>query len=59
MGLYRYAENRAALLDGVTELVLNELAVFPDDPDWQAQLRRIAHDLRHLALRHPNVVPLP
>lgn len=58
MGLYRYAENRAALLDGVSELVLNELAIIPDDPDWQAQLRRIAHDLRHLALRHPNVVPL-
>ena len=58
MGLYRYAENRAAVLDGVSELVLNELAIFPDDPDWQAQLRRIAHDLRLLALRHPNVVPL-
>ncbi len=58
MGLYRYAENRAALLDGVSEMVLKELAIFPDDPDWQAQLRRIAHDLRLLALRHPNVVPL-
>ena len=58
MSLYRYAENRAALLDGVSELVLNELAIFPNDPDWQAQLRRIAHDLRSLALRHPNVVPL-
>ncbi len=58
MSLYRYAANRAALLDGVTELVLNELAIFPDDKDWQTQLRRIAHDLRRLALRHPNVVPL-
>ncbi|GGH91155.1 TetR/AcrR family transcriptional regulator C-terminal domain-containing protein [Arthrobacter liuii] len=58
MSLYRYAANRAALLDGITELVLNELAIFADDPDWQAQLRRIAHDLRLLALRHPNVVPL-
>jgi AcrR family transcriptional regulator len=58
MSLYRHAANRAALLDGVTEIVLNELAIFPDDPDWQAQLRRIAHDLRLLALRHPNVVPL-
>ena len=58
MSLYRYAANRAALLDGVSELVLNELAIFPDDPDWQAQLRKIAHDLRLLALRHPNVVPL-
>ena len=58
MGLYRYAANRAALLDGVTELVQDELAIFGDDPDWQGQLRRIAHDLRLLALRHPNVVPL-
>jgi AcrR family transcriptional regulator len=58
MSLYRYAANRAALLDGVTETVLNELAIFADDPDWQSQLRKIAHDLRLLALRHPNVVPL-
>jgi AcrR family transcriptional regulator len=58
MSLYRYAENRAALLDGVSELVLNELAIFPADPYWKAQLRRIAHDLRLLALRHPNVIPL-
>ncbi|WP_440915784.1 TetR/AcrR family transcriptional regulator C-terminal domain-containing protein [Crystallibacter degradans] len=58
MSLYRYAENRAALLDGVTELVLSELAIVPDDRVWQEQLRRIAHDLRLLALRHPNVVPL-
>jgi AcrR family transcriptional regulator len=58
MSLYRYAENRAALLDGVSELVLDELEIFPHDPDWKEQLRRIAHDLRRLALRHPNVVPL-
>ncbi|GGH97066.1 TetR family transcriptional regulator [Arthrobacter liuii] len=58
MSLYRYAENRAALLDGVSELVLNQLKVHPEDPDWKAQLREIAHDLRTLALRHPNVVPL-
>ncbi|MBT2565316.1 TetR/AcrR family transcriptional regulator C-terminal domain-containing protein [Arthrobacter sp. ISL-85] len=58
MSLYRYAANRADVLDGVTEIVLDELAIFADEPDWQAQLRRIAHDLRLLALRHPNVVPL-
>ena len=58
MSLYRYAANRAALLDGVSEMVFDELAIFPGDPDWQAQLRKIAHDLRLLALRHPNVVPL-
>jgi AcrR family transcriptional regulator len=58
MSLYRYAENRAALLDGVSELVLNKLPIHPEDPDWKAQLRRIAHNLRRLALEHPNVVPL-
>ncbi|WP_426764572.1 TetR/AcrR family transcriptional regulator C-terminal domain-containing protein [Pseudarthrobacter sp. 1G09] len=58
MSLYRYAENRAALLDGVAERVLDELPVQPDDPDWKAQLRHIAHGLRRLALEHPNVVPL-
>lgn len=58
MSLYRYAGNRAALLDGVTELVLDELTIFPYDKDWQTQLRRIAYDLRLLSLRRPNVVPL-
>lgn len=58
MSLYRYAENRAALLDGVSELVLNQLPIHPEDPDWKAQLRSIAHNLRMLALKHPNVVPL-
>ncbi|WP_045730679.1 TetR/AcrR family transcriptional regulator C-terminal domain-containing protein [Pseudarthrobacter chlorophenolicus] len=58
MSLYRYAENRAALLDGVAELVLEDLSIKKDDPDWKAQLRQLAHDLRLLAIRHPNVVPL-
>lgn len=58
MSLYRYANGRAELLDGVSELVLNELPINADDPDWQAQLRRIAHDFRDLALKHPHVVPL-
>lgn len=58
MSLYRYAENRAALLDGVSELVLNDLSIQSEDPDWKAQLRLIAHNLRLLALEHPNVVPL-
>jgi AcrR family transcriptional regulator len=58
MSLYRYAENRAALLDGVSELVLDELPIRAEDPDWKAQLRHIGHNLRRLALKHPNVVPL-
>jgi AcrR family transcriptional regulator len=58
MILYRHAPNKAALLDGVAEVVLAQLTVDSADPDWAAQLRTVARDYRALALAHPNVVPL-
>ena len=56
--LYRHLPNKAAVLDGVAEIVLAQLAVDTADPDWVAQLRIVAHEFRRLALAHPNVVPL-
>jgi len=58
MTLYRHAANKAALLDGVTETVLEQLEVDSTDPDWAGQLRTVARDFRRLALAHPQVVPL-
>ncbi|MBT8161947.1 TetR/AcrR family transcriptional regulator C-terminal domain-containing protein [Arthrobacter sp. GN70] len=58
MVVYRHAAGRKELLDGVAELVLDELETFPDDLHWHGQLRRIAHALRRVCLRHPNAVPL-
>jgi AcrR family transcriptional regulator len=58
MVLYRHTPNKAALLDGVAEIVLAQLKVDPADPDWAGQLRAIARDYRRLALAHPRVVPL-
>ncbi|MBF6327652.1 TetR/AcrR family transcriptional regulator C-terminal domain-containing protein [Nocardia transvalensis] len=58
MVLYRHAANKAALLDGVTEIVLGQLTVDSADPDWRHQLRVIAREFRRLAVAHPNVVPL-
>lgn len=58
MALYRYAPNRAALLDGVVEQVLDQLEVPDGDGDWAAQLRSSTHAFRRLALTHPDVVPL-
>ena len=58
MILYRHAPNKAALLDGVAEIVLAQLKVDPADPDWASQVRAIARDYRRLALAHPHVVPL-
>lgn len=56
--LYRHVPNKAAVLDGVVEIVLGQLQVNTADPDWATQLRTIAHDFRRLALAHPNIVPL-
>ena len=58
MALYRYAENRAALLDGVAETVLAALVIPAEGPGWETQLRSTGHEFRRLALAHPNVVPL-
>ena len=56
--LYRHVANKAALLDGVTEIVVGQLRVDTADPDWEAQLRSVGRDFRRLALEHPHVVPL-
>ena len=58
MSLYRHAIDRAALLDGVAEFVLDQLVIPNSDGGWRAQLRRTANDFRDLCLEHPNVVPL-
>ena len=58
MALYRYTPNRAALLDGVAEHVLDQLDIPTDGSEWQVELARIAHDFRALALAHPHIVPL-
>jgi AcrR family transcriptional regulator len=58
MTFYRYAPSKAAVLDGVVELVLEQLEVETTDPDWAGQLRAVARAYRDLALTHPRVVPL-
>ncbi len=58
MAVYRFAETKTALLDGVVELVLLDLAVDSTDRDWHAQLRLVAHRFRAIAVAHPHVVPL-
>ncbi|MCE5289031.1 MAG: TetR/AcrR family transcriptional regulator C-terminal domain-containing protein [Nocardiaceae bacterium] len=58
MVLYRLVPSKAALLDGVAELVLSGLTVDTTDPDWTHQLRVVARNFRDLALAHPKAVPL-
>ncbi len=58
MVIYRHVPNKAAVLDGVAEVVLAQLSVDATDSDWMAQLRTVARDFRRLALAHPHAVPL-
>ena len=58
MVLYRHVPNKAAVLDGVVEMVFEQLSLDTTCPDWAAALRDLAHDFRDLACAHPNVVPL-
>lgn len=58
MVIYRYAANKSALLDGLSEIVFGQLVVEPSDEPWPAQLRSVAARFRELALAHPNMVPL-
>jgi AcrR family transcriptional regulator len=63
MALYRYVPGREQLLDGVVEVVMDELYTATMRPadisaTWTEYLQRMAHGVRKLALTHPQVFPL-
>jgi AcrR family transcriptional regulator len=59
MALYRYVDDKEALLDGLGDLVLSTLEL-PDSPagDWREQLRAMALSFRAALVAHPAVVPI-
>ncbi|MEV6974074.1 TetR/AcrR family transcriptional regulator [Kitasatospora sp. NPDC093806] len=67
MTLYHYLPNKAALLDGLVELVVAAVrpvgaeagpAEAADGPPWRALLRRFAVAFRAELLAHPGVITL-
>ncbi len=63
MALYRYVTGREDLLDGVVELVIDELYGDPEvylapQYGWEDYLQRLAHGVRRIAIAHPAVFPL-
>ena len=59
MTLYYYVPNKAALLDGMVERLLQgavgELSPAPDTP-WTVAMRQTAHALRATLLAHPGML---
>ena len=58
MVIYRHVPNKAAVLDGVAEIVFGQLSIDASASDWVAEVRRVARNFRRVALTHPLVVPL-
>ena len=62
MALYRYVPSREQLLDGVVEVVMDELYESTRagglSASWQAYLKMQAHAVRTLAVTHPWIFPL-
>jgi len=63
MSLYRYIPGREELLDGVVDMVINDMyqdEEILDSPrhGWQDFLQRLAHGVRRIALAHPKAFPL-
>ncbi|GAA1956239.1 TetR/AcrR family transcriptional regulator C-terminal domain-containing protein [Kitasatospora viridis] len=60
MTLYHYVPNKAALLDGLVELVVRDVRPdFTGPPaEWPSRLREFAVRFRAELLRRPGVIPL-
>jgi AcrR family transcriptional regulator len=62
MALYRYVPGRDQLLDGVVEVVMDELYSLtmtgPWPSTWQEFLQQMAHGVRAMSMEHPKIFPL-
>jgi AcrR family transcriptional regulator len=58
MSLYNHVGNKAALLDGVLETILDELPPLAKRRAWRATLRERGRALRDVLRAHPHALPL-
>ena len=53
MSLYRHVRNKTDLVDGMVDLVFDELGLPPTGADWTAAMRQRAIAAREVLARHP------
>jgi TetR/AcrR family transcriptional regulator, tetracycline repressor protein len=61
MSLYRYVHGKEDLLEGVVALLMSDLTSSLDEElaeHWQGFLQAVAHQVRRIAIDHPNAFPL-
>ena len=52
MSLYNHVANKGEILDGIVELVANEIDLAPDGADWKSAMRRRAISAHDVLSRH-------
>jgi AcrR family transcriptional regulator len=58
MTIYGHIPDKAALFDGLVELVLAEVTVPGRTGEWADDFRAVAHAARATLLAHPHLIPL-
>jgi len=58
MSLYNHVEGKDGLLDGLVELLWNDMATVEETADWRRRLHDLAHAVRATLARHPAAAPL-
>ena len=58
MSLYNHVPSKAALLDGMVEVLLGGLRLPAPEEGWEERIREGYRRFRRLAHEHPNVFPL-
>lgn len=53
MSLYNHVAGKQDILDGITDLVVAEMAVPDPEGDWKQAMHRRAHSAHEALLRHP------
>src|SRR4029079_17183606 len=56
MSLYNHVEDKAAILDGICEVVMAEFSFPPETEDWEELARAGARGWRDMLRSHPNVI---
>jgi AcrR family transcriptional regulator len=58
MSLYRWVPGKGALLDGIHELILEQLSVPARGRSWAHSVKAHAHAFRDALLAHPRALPV-
>jgi AcrR family transcriptional regulator len=58
MSLYKHVADKDAILDGIVELLWDEIPDQPPAGDWREAIRQLAAALRDLVHRHPHAATL-